>query len=103
MPLPNGLLPAPPAPAHDCGLCDEPIVFDGFSGPHTTWRCGHPECDWWHISIDCCDPSIPVIIRRRPPEEADTYLVHTASEQLRSGVSPEIVLLMLEFHVAVRP
>ena len=38
---------------HDCGMCDAPLVFDGWQEEYATWRC--TSCDWWHISKDCCE------------------------------------------------
>jgi hypothetical protein len=52
------------APEHGCGLCDAPlqfvelvpyVTFDGRTLTGVpTFRCTRPDCDWWHIAIDCC-------------------------------------------------
>lgn len=44
-----------PQAAHDCGLCDSPLRFDGFDDGVAGWVCTDAECGWWHTSRDCCD------------------------------------------------
>lgn len=43
-----------PSPAHDCGICDGALQFDGWSGDFATWKCTNPACGWWHTAKDCC-------------------------------------------------
>ena len=40
-------------PAHDCGLCDKPIVWIGDEDGVPAWRC--ETCGWEHTSKDCCE------------------------------------------------
>ena len=45
--------PPGPAPWHNCGICDGPLVFVGLGGDYPAWRCAR--CGWWHTAKDCCD------------------------------------------------
>lgn len=42
-------------PAHDCGMCDNPLIFTGMDGIYASFNCVH--CGAWHTSKDCCAPT----------------------------------------------